>query len=77
VNAVDRSHPFYAFDAVLGGVTVALHHEDVTSRLATVKGFDAATCERALARALALPHLQKTVRTAVERRLRQLKRAQA
>jgi len=70
---VDTSHPFYAFTvSFAGGPPVALCHTDVDSRLAKVKGFDATTCERALA----LPDLQKTVRTAIERRLRKLTKAE-
>lgn len=46
---------------------------DVNSRLDRVKTFDQAQCERALE----MEHLQKTVRTAVERRLRRLQKEAA
>lgn len=46
-------------------------HITVDDRLRVLKHFDAAQCRRALA----LTDLQITVRTALERRLRQLERA--
>ena len=47
-----------------------LQHCGVDDRIACVKEFDFAQCRAALA----LPDLQKTVRVAVERRLRALQR---
>ncbi len=60
-------HPFYArsYD---GLATFYVSSED---RIAAARQFDAATCRRALA----LDDLQRTVRAALERRLRQLERA--
>jgi len=43
---------------------------DAESRIAAVKSFNAEECERALG----VPNLQRMVRAAVERRLRQLAR---
>lgn len=47
-----------------------LYHITATDRLARVKTFDLAQCRAALAQ----PHLQKTVRAAIERRQRALQR---
>ncbi len=47
-----------------------LQHCDAHDRITCVKEFDLAKCRAALA----LPDLQKTVRVAVERRLRALQR---
>lgn len=68
--SIDTTHSFYAFTVTVNGERVGLNHSDVESRLAKVKDFDAETC----ARALKLPNLQKTVRVAIERRLRKLQR---
>ena len=50
-----------------------LQHCDAQDRITCVKEFNAAQCRAALA----LPDLQKTVRTAVERRLRALEKPHA
>jgi len=63
--AAKKRSPFYA--GTYGG------HEceviDVQSRLEHVARFNAATCRHALK---TVKHLQKSVRTAIERRLRKL-----
>jgi len=51
----------------------AYYSTGAADRLDTVKRFDAAQCRAALT----LPDLQKTVRTAVERRLRKLEQENA
>jgi len=62
--AVKKRSPFYA--GTYGG------HEcediDAQSRIYRVARFDAATCRRALR----MRHLQKSVRAAIERRLKKL-----
>lgn len=68
--SIDITHPFYAFTVTINGERVGLNHTDAVSRLAKVKDFDAETC----ARALKLPHLQKAVRVAIERRQRKLQK---
>ncbi len=50
-----------------------LQHCDAQDRIACVKEFDADQCRAALA----LPDLQKAVRTAIERRVRALEKADA
>ena len=50
-----------------------LEETSAEGRVRMAAGFNRADCDAALK----LPDLQKTVRTAVERRLRQLKRANA
>jgi hypothetical protein len=59
-----RFNPFYA-GTFYGGPT---YHVDATSRIERVARFDTGQCWRALR----VPGLQKTVRTAIERRLRKL-----
>lgn len=61
---LDVRHPFYA-GRYWQRPTM---HMDADSRLDVVKRMDRAT----LKRALRVPHLQKTVRLAIERRLRKL-----
>ncbi|MGB3749411.1 MAG: hypothetical protein WA961_14525 [Rhodanobacter sp.] len=62
-----EDHPFYA-GSHQGHV---FHHLCADDRLRAVRDFDAARCHAALR----LPNLQKTVRTAIERRLRKLEAA--
>jgi hypothetical protein len=61
-----RQNPFYAGRAAFGGGPS--YWIDVQSRLDRVRGFNTDQCHRALR----VRGLQKTVRTAIERRLRKL-----
>ena len=63
------TNPFYL--ATYNGH--ATYHMGVDDRLSCVRGFDLAQCLAALA----LPDLQKTVRSAIERRQRALQRETA
>lgn len=60
------THPFYA--ATYNGRPT--HHADAASRLLRVQRFTAEQCQAALE----LDDLQKSVRTAIERRIRKLQR---
>lgn len=61
---MSTANPFAA--GVYGGHQT--YHMGADDRIAAVRRFDRAQCQAALA----LPHLQKTVASAVQRRLRQL-----
>lgn len=69
---MSNQHPFFAGRYRLAGKWIDTQDFDVSSRLRRVQTFSLAQCRRALS----LPGLQKTVRTAVERRIRKLEKEQ-